>query len=171
MKNTLLVINCLNPQKRAFDYALQFCHVMMTDLIILQVVDPQIYKNMFTRLKHKARSAHQHFENTMAAAALAESNSQDIVFQFLQQGKENIDQSIPNSFRNNVHFSLQQRIGSAHEEILTFLNARRDIAIAIYDGPQEAILRKKSFADEFFLQQEIPFRIGIPFIKPANGIS
>lgn len=171
MKNTLLVINCLNPQKRAFDYALQFCHIMMTDLLILQVVDPKIYNNLFTRLKHKARLAHKHLENTMAAAALSESNNQDIVCQFLQHGKENINQSIPNSFRNNVHFSLQQRIGHAREEILNFLNARRDIAMAVYDGPQESNLRRRSFPDESFLQQEIPFRIGIPFIKPTNGIS
>lgn len=168
MKKILLAINGINFRHSPFLYTLQFCHLMMTELFILQVIDPKYFRDLIKNLKNKTRLTQQYLENTMSAAALSESGNQDLVCRFLQEGKANIEQSIPFRFRHEVYFTLQQRIGNVRKEILDFLEAHSDIALAVYDGPQKSDIKKNISNDEAFLQKEIPFRLGIPFIKPSE---
>ncbi|MCF8086046.1 MAG: hypothetical protein K9J48_04055 [Desulfohalobiaceae bacterium] len=171
MKKILLAINGVNPRRPPFLYALQYCRVMRSGLFVLQILDPKRYLNLGYYLKYKARLVHQYLEDTMAAAALSESGNHDLVQDFLQQGRENIEQAILTECEQEVSLSLDQRIGDTRKEILSFLESRNDIALAVYDAPQETDPGQRLSAEESRLQRDIPFKLGIPLIMPADHFS
>jgi hypothetical protein len=166
MKKVLLAINGIAPRRSPFLYALQYCRVTLIGLSILQVIDPKRYLELFKHLKSKARLAHRNLEKRMAAAALAESGNHDLVRDFLQQGRGNIEHAIPGEYLEEVPLSFEQRIGDIHGVILSFLESRNDIALTVYDDPCETGIEQGSGSKELRLERDIPFRLGIPLIKP-----
>ncbi|MEF8943533.1 MAG: hypothetical protein V5B78_12165 [Desulfohalobiaceae bacterium] len=170
MKKVLLAINGITPHSSPFLYALQYCHITLIGLCILQVIDPKRYLDLGKHLKSKVRLANRYLEDIMATAAIAEAGNHDLVHDFLQQGRENIEQAVPREYRQEVPLSLEQRIGDTRAEILSFLESRKDIALAVYDDPYQAGIEQDSSSDELSLERDIPFRLGIPLIKPETRL-
>ena len=168
MKKVLLAINGITPHRSPFFYALQYCRVMVIGLSILQVIDPTRYVDLGKHLKSKARLANRYLEDMMASAALAEAGNHDLVRNFLQQGRESVEHAIPREYLDEVPLSLEQRIGDPHREILSFLESRRDIALTVYDDPRETGIEQGSSSKELRLERDVPFRLGIPLIKPET---
>lgn len=171
MKKILLAINGLRPSCSPFLYAFQYCRIMRTGLSILQVIDPKRYLNLGNYLKYKTSRVHQYLEESMAAAALSESGNQDLPRDFLQQGRKYIEQAIPVEYEQEMTLSLEQRIGDARGEILTYLESRNDIALAVYDPSRATGPGRGVSAEESRLQRDIPFKLGIPLIKPGDHLS
>ncbi len=169
MKKVLLAIDGLNPGHCLMDYAVQFCRRMKSELVVLQVIDPRRFEELLKTIRKSMNKSHRFFEDSMAAAALAEAGGHDMARTYLkEQGRRNVEQLLSSKAICEVKTSFEQRIGSLEKEIVDYLDKDQDVIMAMYDGPDDMACANKNHNENHILRGKIAVRLGIPLVTCTN---
>ena len=169
MKKVLLAIDGLNPGHCLMDYAVQFCRRMKSELVILQVIDPKRCEELLKTIKKSMMKSHRFFENSIAAASLAEAGCHDMARAYLkEEGRRNVEQLLSSKVKGEVKTTFQQRIGSMEKEIVDYLDTDNDVIMAMYDGPGDMICANKNQNGSRILKEKISIQLGIPLVTSSK---
>jgi tetratricopeptide (TPR) repeat protein len=138
MGKILLAIDGITPSRKVFQYALQLCKWMKAEMDILQIISPPNYRNHFTKAQKRADSARRYFQSVFAAAAFAEAGEHETAEEMLSEAKKNIRRLLPESEKAGIQYRLTCKTGDPEKEITNYVEAHRNIALAIYDQGPEA---------------------------------
>ena len=169
MKKVLLAIDGLSPGHCLMEYAVQFCRRMKSELVVLQVIDPKRCEEFLKTIKNSMSKSHRFFENSMAAATLAETGHHDMARAYLkEEGRRNVEQLLSSKAKCEVKTTFQQRIGSLEKEIVDYLDTDNDVVMAMYDGPGDIGCANKSQDARHLLKEKISIQLGIPLVTCSN---
>lgn len=170
MKTVLFATDNLWPGKALFQYALQFCRRMKTELVILQILDPGTCQTFLQTLKAGLEKTQRRIENSLTTAALAEAGQTDSAREILLTGKKNIARLLPQEDQGDVLRCVEQKIGEPEQEIYAYLQSNPDIVLAIYDRRRDRSIQKGKRGG-FRLWEQIPSELGIPCVmRPESKI-
>lgn len=163
MQKVLLAIDGLYPGKNIFEYSVQFCQRMSTELVILQIINPQLYKGIFRSLHRRMSSFHKFLEDTIEAATLAEAGGVDFARTCLEEGQRQIDTVLPISRQAGIMTEVLQRLGRPDKEIYKYVKENRDIILAVYDnnGHKNTVQIKQK---KDLLKRKVSYNLGIPLV-------
>jgi hypothetical protein len=165
MKKVLLAVDGLNPGHCLMDYAVQFCRRMKSELVVLQVIDPKRCEELLKSIKKSMSKSHRFFENSIAAASLAETGHHEMARAYLkEEGKRKVEHLLSSKAKCEVKTSFEQRIGSLEKEIFDFLDTNQDVIMAMYDGPDNTSLVNKHHIASHILKEKISLELGIPLV-------
>ena len=137
MSKILLAIDSITPSRKVFQYALQLCQWMKAEMDILQIINPRNYRNHLAKTRKKADNTRRYLQSVFAAAAFAEANEHEIARDIMADAKENINRLLPDSGKAGIKYRLICKSGDPEKEITDYVEAHRDIALAIYDEGHE----------------------------------
>ena len=163
MKTVLFATDNLRPGKGLFRYALQFCHRMKTELIVLQILDPGTFQGIVQSLKSGMVKTQDRIETSLTAAALAEAGQTDSARKILSAGKKNIARLLPEEDHSDVLSCIEQKIGEPDREIYAYLQSKPDIVLAIYDSRQDISAQNKRTGG-LRLWERVASELGIPCV-------
>ena len=134
MKKVLLAIDGITPDHQVFQYAIQLCKRIKAELNIFQVINPQNYGEYLKKVRASAGHARRYFASAMVAATFAEAGEHETAQEIMSAALKNYQQLLPESEKEGVpcHFSMKS--GAPEQEIVDYVNAHRDVVVAIYDG-------------------------------------
>ncbi len=124
MKKVLLAITGETPDQRIFDYAVQLCLRIKARLNILQIAGPGALKGSAGRLRKQAERFRRIVDDQMMAVTFAEAGE--------------AHPFRPPKGTEPVFDDLTVGTGPAAREIIDYIDARRDIVLALYDPKLEA---------------------------------
>ena len=141
MKKVLLAIDGITPDQKVFHYAIQLCKRIKAELNVFQVINPRNYGEYLKKIRKGANNARSYFESSMVAATFAEAGEHGAAEEIMSAALKNYNRLLPESEKEGVqcHFSIKS--GSPEKEIINYVNAHRNIVVAIYD-------KAKSVKDE-----------------------
>lgn len=163
MKKVLLAIDGLQPGKGFLRYALQFCRKMKTELVVLQIINPTVCREVFKTVKTGFEETQQKIENALTAATLAEAGEADMAREYLQAGRQNIEKQFQRDEATRVVRSVTQRIGEPDQEIFAYLQENPDVVLTMYDSARDSKQRGQDKINTR-LQTKIPHELGIPIV-------
>jgi len=134
MEKVLLAIDGMRPDQQLVDYAAKLCRRIKAELNILHVIDPSTYAGHLKNIQRQAYRARDMFENTMVAAAFAESGDFDTARRLADKASAQIHQLLSDTDRTDVKYRVQVKAGETEREILRHVNQNRNIVLTIYDG-------------------------------------
>ncbi len=169
MKAVLFATDDIQPGKRLFDYALQFCCKMKTELIILQILPPRTYQGIVQTLKNGLEKTQSRIESALTAATLAEAGEPESAKAVLRAGKQNIARLLPEQDETCPLRCIEQKIGEPDLEIYAFLQANPGIVLTFYDGTRDKS-QKTNRQGDFKLWERVPEKLGIPFVMRPESI-
>lgn len=169
MKKVLLAIDGINPGQGLMEYALQFCRRMASELVVLQVIDPRRCEDFLKTVKKSMSTSHQFFENSIAAASLAETGHHDMARAYLkEEGRKNVEQLLSSKGTCEVKTTFEQRIGSPKKEIVEYLDSEHEVIMAMYDGPDKLSPDSKNQDERHVLREKISVQLGIPLVTSTK---
>ncbi len=170
MKTVLFATDDIQPGKRLFDYALQFCCKMKAELIILQILHPRTYQGIVQTLKNGLEKTQSRIESALTAATLAEAGEPESARAVLRAGKQNIARLLPEPDEACLLRCIEQKIGEPDQEIYAYLQANPGIVLTFYDGTRGRS-QKENRQGGFKLWERIPAELGIPCVmRPESKI-
>ena len=136
MKKVLLAINGVNPNQKAFDYAVQLCERVTAELRILLIISPAASSDQLTALRNKATRAKTFWESSMIAATFAEAGEPETAKALLDQAEANIKKLLPGSAKAGIpcRFSIEE--GEPEARIADFVKGNHGVVITVYDTPE-----------------------------------
>ena len=137
MEKVLLAIDGVTPDKKAFNYAVEFCKRIRAELHVLQVVRPKHYSQYVKKARNGVRHARRLIEDSMVAATLAEVGAPEMAKEMRSEVPERIRWLLTKSEAEDFRYRLKMRSGSMDKEISEYLNTHRDIVLTIYDPEKE----------------------------------
>ncbi len=149
MKKVLLAIDGIDPDQKAFHYAVQLCKRIKAELNVFQIINHRYYGKYIKRAREGAVRAKSYFASTMMAATFAEAGEHETAEAIMAVAKENFKRLLPESEKQGIpcHFSVKS--GAPDKEIIKYVNTHRDVVVAIYDAAgheneEPKITRKKN---------------------------
>ncbi|HMB31598.1 MAG TPA: hypothetical protein VKN82_07230 [Desulfohalobiaceae bacterium] len=168
MKKVLLAIDGLYPGKDIFTYSVQFCQRMSTELVILQIVNPKCYKDIFRSLQRKISSFQKFFEQTMETATLAEAGGVDFARTCLEEGQRQLNNVMPISREAGIDAQVLQCLGRPDKEIYNYVKNNRDIILTVYDS--NGFQNRGNFEQKKnLLKRKVSYNLGIPLVVLQPG--
>ena len=134
MKKVLLAIDGIVPDQKVFQYAIQLCKRIKAELNVFQIINPQNFSEYLKKVRKSAGTARSYFASVMMAATFAEAGEHETAKEIMAAALKNYNRLLPESEKEGVpcHFSMKS--GSPDKEIIDYVNANRDIVVAIYDA-------------------------------------
>ena len=168
MKYVLYASDSLRPRQKIFEHTVNLCVQMTSYLHILQLINPNKFRQLLTSARAKLEMAHRMFETSMSAATYAQAGSSELARQCLQEGEKGLDDLRRKAEKEGVHAEFSQRIGPPAWELIDFLRKRPDMIMAVLDVKDTlSDQQKESRGPE--LLQIIPYQMGIPVILPHRN--
>lgn len=133
MEKVLLAIDGVNPNGRAFSYAVELCKRIRAELNVLQVISPRNIAHYLKMVHEGARCAKEYIEGTMVAAAFSEAGEYEAARDLRAQALQKINQLLPQSERVGVPFRVTIKSGRPSNEIICYVEEHRDVVLTIYD--------------------------------------
>ncbi|MBW1694569.1 MAG: universal stress protein [Deltaproteobacteria bacterium] len=148
MKKVLLAIDGITPDQKVFQYAIQFCKRIKAELNVFQIINPRNLSEYLKKVKKGAKSAGGYFSSTMVAATFAEAGEHETAQEIMSAAKENYNRLLSETDKEGVTCHYSMKSGAPDKEIINYVNAHRDIVVAIYDearheNDKPKIIRKK----------------------------
>ncbi len=163
MKKVLFALDQIYPGRNRFNYTLQFCQRMKTELFILQVINPKQYLGLLKSLQKNLSKAHNFFEDSIAAGALAEAGAESLARQYLKEGYKQLENLLTLSEQAGIKTGMQQRIGAPDKEIYRCIEKDQGIILTFYDpGDKKNITRAKQ--RQHVLQKKVLMDLGVPLV-------
>jgi hypothetical protein len=106
---------------------------MRTELVVLQIINPQNSREMLKTLYQKIGSFQRFFEETIEAATLAEAGGGHLARKCFEEGHKHIRAMLPVSQQAGVVTHVFQRLGKPDREIYKYVQRNTDIVLAVYD--------------------------------------
>lgn len=137
MKKVLLAIDGIAPDQEVFQYALQLCKRIKAELNVFQILNPRNYGEYIKKVRQSAGNARSYFSSAMMAVTFAEAGEHKTAEEIMAAALKNYNRLLPESEKQGVtcHFSLKS--GVPEQEIIDYVNAHRDIVVAIYDSARQ----------------------------------
>lgn len=165
MGKILLAIDSITPSRKVFQYALQLCQWMKTEMDILQIINPRNYRNHLAKTQKRADNARRYLQSVFAAAAFAEAGEHEVASDIMAEAKENINRLLPEPGKAGIQYRLICKSGDPEKEITDYVEAHRDISLAIYDeGPEGSGEADAGAAGEKHLSLFKKLKIPVVFI-------
>lgn len=168
MKKVLLAIDGIDPDQKAFHYAIQLCQRIKAELNVFQVISPRYYNKYLKRVREGAGHAKSYFASTMMAATFAEAGEHETAEAIMAVAQENFKRLLPESEKQGIpcHFSIKS--GNSDKEIIKYVHAHRDVVVAIYDAAgheneEPKITRKKKATP-----RKIRRKLAVPIVVVNN---
>jgi hypothetical protein len=136
MKKVLLAIDGIVPDQQVFKYAIQLCKRIKAELSVFQIINPLKYSEYLKKVRQSAGNARSYFASAMMAVTFAEAGEHETVAEIMSAALKNYNRLLPESEKEGVQCHFSMRSGNPDEEIVDYINAHRDIVVAIYDAPQ-----------------------------------
>lgn len=135
MKQVLLAIDGITPDRKAFRYAVSLCKRIKAELSIFQVIRPRYYRAHAKSLRKKASLARKFMQGSMVAATFAEADEHETALNIMDGASKEIKRLLEESGESGVHsyFSLESE--NPEKEIVNYVNNHRDVVLTIYDAP------------------------------------
>lgn len=137
MKKVLLAIDGIAPDQKVFQYAIQLCKRIKAELNVFQIINPRNYSEYLKKVRKSAGNVRSYFSSTMMAVTFAEAGEHEAAQEIMAAALKNYNQLLPESEKEGVpcHFSLKS--GAPDQEIVEYVNANRDVVVAIYDAAKQ----------------------------------
>ncbi|MBW1753639.1 MAG: universal stress protein [Deltaproteobacteria bacterium] len=148
MKKVLLAIDGITPDQKVFQYAIQFCKRIKAELNVFQIINPRNLSEYLKNVRKGAKSAGGYFSSTMVAATFAEAGEHETAHEIMSAAKENYNRLLSETDKEGVPCHYSMKSGAPDKEIINYVNAHRNIVVAIYDearhkNDKPKIIRKK----------------------------
>lgn len=134
MKKVLLAIDGIRPDQKAFQYAVELCQRLRTELNIFQIIRPALFRRYRDHFKEKGMMIRNLFEEAMVAATFAEANEHKLALKVMEKVSEKSRGLLQVSERAGVHCQFSLRSGNPGKEIVEYVKNHRDVVLAIYDA-------------------------------------
>jgi len=134
MKKVLLAIDGITPDHKVFQYAIQLCKRIKAELNVFQIINPQNYGEYLKRVRKSAGHARRYFASAMVAATFAEAGEHETAQEIMSAALKNYHRLLPESEKEGVQCHFSMKSGAPDQEIVDYVNAHRDIVVAIYDA-------------------------------------
>jgi len=133
MQKVLLAVEGLCPEKRILDYAAGLCRRIKAELNILHIVEPRAHAGYVKDLQRQVHQARDAFENTMMAAAFAETGDFHTARSLADKAAAHIHGLLSNADKTELTWRIQVNSGKPGPEIVNYVRKHRDVILAIYD--------------------------------------
>jgi hypothetical protein len=137
MEKVLLAIDGINPDKKAFNYAVELCARIKAELNVLQIIRSQSINGFLGKAINSAKHAKLFFEGSMMAATFAEAGEHETADDLMNQALKNINKLMPESEKSGISCHLTIKSGNPNEEIVRFVRENKDVVVAVYDPTSE----------------------------------
>jgi nucleotide-binding universal stress UspA family protein len=133
MEKVLLAIDGVSPDRKAFKHAVELCLRIKAELKVLHIVRPQKIAGCFQNIRNTAHQARQLFEGSMMAATFAQAGEHETADTLMSEALKNINKLLPESEKAGVPYHLTMHSGNPFESIIHYVQAHKDVVIAVYD--------------------------------------
>lgn len=135
MKEILLAITAASPTEEALKYSLALAQRLKAKLDVLQVVSPSVAKGWRGVWRGLSKGSRL-FEGAMVAAAFAESGEPDTATQLERLISRTVETMRRDAAMSEgaVNIEVTCKVGDPEREIVRFVESRRDVVLAVYDG-------------------------------------
>ncbi len=134
MEKVLLAIDGVKPSQKVFQYAMQLCQRLKTELRVLQVVRSRQWGQRLKKVQRSGQRAKRLIEESMVAATFAEAGEHETAKDIMAQARKNMDQLMPESQRARIAYHLTMTSESPSKEIINYVNEHRGVVLTIYDA-------------------------------------
>lgn len=143
MKKVLLAIDGIAPDQNVFRYAIELCKRIKAELNVFQVINPQNFSEYLKKVRQSAGAARSYFASTMMAATFAEAGEHETAEEIMAVALKNYKRLLPESEKEGVQCHFSMKSGAPDKEIVDYVNAHRDIVVAIYDAAKQENAKPK----------------------------
>ena len=133
MKKVLLAIDGITPDRKVFHYAIQLCKRIKAELNVFQIINPRNYGEYLKKIRKGAGNARSYFESSMVAATFAEAGEHETAGEIMSAALKNYNRLLPELEKEGVQCHFSMKSGAPDKEIIDYVNAHRNIVVAIYD--------------------------------------
>jgi nucleotide-binding universal stress UspA family protein len=164
MKKVLLAVDGITPDQKAFRYAIELCKRVKAELNVFQIVDPRNYGEYLKKMRKGAGRAKRYLESSLVAATFAEAGEHESAQEIMSEALKNIRQLLPESEKEGVpcHFTMMS--GASDKEIIDYVNAHRDVVLAVYDAPGKGRRQRGLLQKETAVFRKIKEELLIPLV-------
>lgn len=134
MKRVLLAIDGIRPDQNVFQYAVDLCRRIRTELNIFQIIRPALFRLYRDRLKKKGKIVRNLFEEAMVAATFAEANEHKLASEVMERALKESRYLLQASEKAGVQCQFSLRSGNPGKEIVEYVRNHRDVVLTIYDA-------------------------------------
>ncbi len=164
MKKVLLAIDGITPDQKVFDYALQLCKRIKAELNVFHIINPRNYSEYLKLVRKGTDNARSYFSSAMVAATFAEAGEHETAKEIMSAAQKSYDRLLPESKKEGVksHFSVKS--GAPDKEIVDYVNAHRDIVVAIYDAAGHENEKPKITQKKKTTPRRIRHKLAVPLV-------
>lgn len=166
MEYILFAADSIWPSRRVFEHTVDLCAQMTARLNVLQIIQPRRFQHTLSATRSRLARAHFMFETSMSAATYAQAGCSELARQCLLQGEHALKDLRRLADNQGVHAEFSQQIGPFAHELISFLEQRPDMVMAVLDA-KDTLSDKGSKQKIQELLKIIPYKIGIPVIVPG----
>jgi len=134
MQKILLAIDGMFPSKQMVEYAVDLCRRIRLELNILHIIDTGGCGDPLKKFQQQVQQTRERFENSMMAAAFAESGDHDTAKALMDRASANFSRLLSEEERAAIDYRVKIKAGGTDRTILDYVSHNHDIVLAIYDG-------------------------------------
>jgi len=168
MKNVLLAIDGITPDRKAFRYAVALCERIKAELSIFQVIRPQYYREYKKKIRKKGLLARTFVEGSMMAATFAEAGEHETALDIMAEASKKIRSLLKESEEAGVHCHFSIKSGNPEKEIVNYINDHRNVVLAIYDVSDCDVNEAASISSKKNVLARIRKDLSVPLVTVQN---
>jgi len=164
MKKVLLAIDGISPDRKVFQYAIQFCKRIKAELNVFQIINPRNYSEYLKKVRKSAGSARSYFASGMLAVTFAESGEHETAQEIMTAAQKSYNRLLTESEKEGVQCHFSMKSGAPDKEIVDYVNTNRDVVVAIYDAAMHENEEPKIAQKKKTTPGRIRNRLAVPLV-------
>lgn len=164
MKKVLLAIDGITPDQKVFHFALQLCKRIKAELNVFQIINPRNYSEYLKMVRKGTDNARSYFASSMVAATFAEAGEPETAREIMSAAQKSYNRLLPQSEKEGVQCHFSMKSGAPDKEIIDYVNAHRDIVVAIYDAAGHENEKPKITQKKKTTPRRIRNKLAVPLV-------
>jgi len=168
MKQVLLAIDGITPDRKAFRYAVALCKRIKAELSIFQIIRPRYYRAYAKNLRNKASLARKFIEGSMVAATFAEADDRETALNIMAEASKEIKRLLKESGESGIHCHFSMESENPEKEIVNYVNNHRNVVLTVYDASNDDVNEAAGRSKKKNTLNRIRKNLPVPLITVHN---
>ena len=131
---------------------------------MLQIINPRKYNEYLKKMRKSADHARSYFASAMIAATFAEAGEHETAREIMSTAHKNLNRLLPESEKAGVEYHYSVKSGTPDKEIIGYVNAHRDVVVAIYDSGENDQDKPKIIQKKKTTPGRLRHKLAVPLV-------